>query len=172
MKRCIIFLLVFSLNVHVAMAGRAKIKDISKDPYVSAFAVDADTGKILFSKNPDELVYPASTLKLMVLAVILDRIEQGMLRLSDLVQVTDEAHNMGGSQVYLDPKEQFQVEDLLYALMVQSANDAAVALASYVAGSKEEFVLLMNQKAEQLGMKSTGIIRFMVYLLVKDNMLM
>jgi len=62
---------------------------------------------------------------------------------------------MGGSQVYLDPKEQFPVEELLYALMVQSANDAAVALATHVAGSKESFVALMNKKAKELGMKNT-----------------
>ena len=72
-----------------------------------------------------------------------------------MVQVTREAAKTGGSQVYLDPKEQFPVEDLLYALMVQSANDAAVALATHVAGSKEGFVALMNKKAQELGMKDT-----------------
>jgi D-alanyl-D-alanine carboxypeptidase (penicillin-binding protein 5/6) len=72
-----------------------------------------------------------------------------------MVQITPEAAKTGGSQVYLDPKEQFPVEDLLYALSVQSANDAAVALAIHVAGSKEGFVALMNQKAAALGMKDT-----------------
>jgi D-alanyl-D-alanine carboxypeptidase (penicillin-binding protein 5/6) len=94
-------------------------------------------------------------LKLMVLYVLLDRLDQGLLKLDEMVPVTVEAYRTGGSQVYLDPKEQFTVEELLYALMVQSANDAAVALASHVAGSKEGFVALMNQKAEALGMKST-----------------
>ena len=80
---------------------------------------------------------------------------RSLLKLDDVVQVTVEAYKMGGSQVYLDPKEQFPVEDLLYALMIQSANDAAVALASHVAGSKDAFVKMMNQKARELGMKKT-----------------
>jgi len=155
MKHCIIGLLVFILAGQTAWAGRAPIKNIAKDPYVSALVLNADTGEILFKENVDALVYPASVLKLMVLYVILDRVDQGTLRLDDMVQVTREAAKMGGSQVYLDPKEQFPVEELLYALMIQSANDAAVALATHVAGSKESFVALMNQKAEALGMKNT-----------------
>ena len=139
----------------MAWAGRAPIQTISEDPYRSALVLNADTGEILFADNVDALVYPASVLKLMVLLVTLDRIEQGALKPDDMVQVTVEAYKMGGSQVYLDPKEQFPVEDLLYALMVQSANDAAVALATHVAGSKENFVALMNQKAEKLGMTNT-----------------
>jgi D-alanyl-D-alanine carboxypeptidase (penicillin-binding protein 5/6) len=101
------------------------------------------------------VVYPASVLKIMDMLVILDQLEQGKVRLDQMVQVTKEAAQMGGSQVYLDPSEQFSVEDLLYALAVQSANDAAVALAVHVAGSTEGFVALMNKKAEELGMKDT-----------------
>ena len=93
----------------------------------------------------------------MNLLVILERIDQGTLKLEEIVKVTNEAAKTGGSQVYLDPKEQFSVEDLLYALAVQSANDAAVALATHIAGSKEGFVALMNQKAAELGMKNTRI---------------
>lgn len=117
--------------------------------------IEADSGKVLFEANADAKVYPASVLKLMDLYVILDRIQQGKLKLDEMVQVTAEASKTGGSQVYLDPKEQFSVEELLYALMVQSANDAAVALATHIAGSKEGFVALMNQKAQELGMKNS-----------------
>ncbi|MEA3468311.1 MAG: D-alanyl-D-alanine carboxypeptidase family protein [Thermodesulfobacteriota bacterium] len=154
-KQCFISVLVFLLAGQIAWAGRAQIKDVATAPYASAFVLDADTGETLFSRNPDASVYPASTLKLMVLAVILDRIEQGTLQLDETVQITVEAYKMGGSQVYLDPKEQFPLEELLYALMIQSANDAAVALASHVAGTTKEFVALMNQKADELGMKNT-----------------
>ena len=91
----------------------------------------------------------------MGLYVVLDRIDKGLVRLDDMVQVTPESFKTGGSQVYLDPKEQFPVEELLYALMVQSANDAAVALATHIAGSKEGFVALMNEKAQELGMVHT-----------------
>lgn len=155
MKRTALFLVVFMLFSHTALAGRAKLHTIAKDPYISALLLDADTGKVLFADHPDAMVYPASVLKLMNLMVILDQIKKGAVKLDDMVQVTREAARTGGSQVYLDPREQFTVDDLLYALMVQSANDAAVALATHVAGSKEGFVALMNQKAQELGMKNT-----------------
>jgi len=155
MKYFIVGLLVVFLTAQITWAGRAPVKKIARDPYASAILLNADTGEVLFADHADATVYPASVLKLMVLYVILDRVEQGTLQLSDMVQVTREAYKMGGSQVYLDPKEQFSVEELLYALMVQSANDAAVALATHVAGSKESFVALMNQKAEELGMKNS-----------------
>jgi serine-type D-Ala-D-Ala carboxypeptidase (penicillin-binding protein 5/6) len=151
--------LVFFVCIMLAQsawgAGRAHVTSIAKDPYLSALVVDADTGKVLFADHAETVVYPASVLKLMNLLVILDRIKAGPLTFDEMVPVTKEAAKTGGSQVYLDPREQFPVEELLYALMVQSANDAAVALAAHVAGSKEGFVSLMNQKAEELGMKNT-----------------
>jgi D-alanyl-D-alanine carboxypeptidase (penicillin-binding protein 5/6) len=155
MQRFVLCLLILLLTAAPVWAARNPIPPINKSPYVSALVVDADTGNVLFEDNADARVYPASVLKLMVLYVLLDRLDQGLLKLDEMVPVTVEAYRTGGSQVYLDPKEQFTVEELLYALMVQSANDAAVALASHVAGSKEGFVALMNQKAEALGMKST-----------------
>lgn len=156
MKRCIltVFLLLFMVAPAMA-AARAPVNTLAQDPYASALLIEAESGKVLFEANADAKIYPASVLKLMDLYVILDRIEQGGLRLDEMVQVTPEASKTGGSQVYLDPKEQFSVEELLYALMVQSANDAAVALATHIAGSKEGFVALMNQKAQELGMKNT-----------------
>lgn len=138
-----------------AWAGRAKIDTVSRDPYLSALVIDADTGQTLTDENSTVEAYPASVLKLMVLLVVLEEIEKGAIGLNDMVQVTPEAARMGGSQVYLDPKEQFPVEDLLYALMVQSANDAAVALAVHISGSKESFVALMNERAAALGMGDT-----------------
>jgi D-alanyl-D-alanine carboxypeptidase (penicillin-binding protein 5/6) len=138
-----------------ALAARAKIETVAKDPYLGAIVVDAATGRTLFEDNADARGYPASMLKLMNLLIILEKVEQGGLKLDDPVKVPLEAAQMGGSQVYLDPKETFPVDDLLYALVIQSANDAAVALAIHVAGSKEAFVGLMNERAAQLGMKAT-----------------
>ncbi len=138
-------------------AGREPIVTVSKDPYISALVIDADTGETLLDENSTLKAYPASVLKMMVLLVVLEQIEKGTLDLSDMVQVTTEAARMGGSQVYLDPKEQFSVEDLLYALMIQSANDAAVALAIHVSGSKEGFIALMNERAAALGMNDTRL---------------
>jgi D-alanyl-D-alanine carboxypeptidase (penicillin-binding protein 5/6) len=155
MKRLSLCVFILFFIVPLALAARTPLTAITQDPYVSALVIEADTGKVLFEANADAKVYPASVLKLMDLYVILDRIEQGALKLDEMVQVTAEAAKTGGSQVYLDPKEQFPVEDLLYALMVQSANDAAVALATHIGGSKEGFIALMNQKAQELGMKNT-----------------
>ncbi len=155
MKRIALLLFVGILCAQVAWAARAQVDDISQDPYVSALVVDADTGKVLFEDHAGAVVYPASVLKMMDLLVIIEQIEQGKVQLDGMVQVTPEAYRMGGSQVYLDPKEQFTVQDLLYALAVQSANDAAVALAIHVAGSTEGFVALMNKRAAELGMKDS-----------------
>lgn len=137
------------------VAGRAPITTLAEDPYASALIMDSESGQILFAENADKVVYPASVVKLMDLLILLERIEQGKNTLTEMVQITTQAAKTGGSQVYLDSREQFPIEDLLYALAVQSANDAAVALAIHVAGSKEGFVELMNQKAAELGMTRT-----------------
>jgi D-alanyl-D-alanine carboxypeptidase (penicillin-binding protein 5/6) len=91
----------------------------------------------------------------MTMMVVLDKVSKGALKLDEMVPVTVEASEMGGSQVYLDPRESFPVEELLYALMVESANDAAVALAIHVGGSVAGFVDLMNQDAKAIGMTHT-----------------
>ncbi len=114
--------------------------------------VDANTGKVLFEDGADKPAYPASMLKLMNLFLILDRVDQGSVHLEDPVQITKEVSSIGGSQVYLDPREHFTVDELLYALMVQSANDAAMALALHVGGTREGFVRMMNDKAKELGL--------------------
>lgn len=155
MKCISLLLFICTLSIQTVWGARAKVDDLSKDPYRSALVIDANSGKILFEDHAGTTVYPASVLKLMDLLVILEQVEQGKLRLDEMVQVTKESAQMGGSQVYLDPKEQFSVEDLLYALAIQSANDAAVALAIHVAGSTQEFIAMMNRRAEELGMDDT-----------------
>ena len=114
--------------------------------------VDASNGSVLFEDGADRPGYPASMLKLMDLFLVFDQAEMGRLALTDMVQVTKEAAEIGGSQVYLDVRESFTVEDLLYALAIQSANDAAMALAIHVAGSRDGFVQMMNDKARELGL--------------------
>jgi serine-type D-Ala-D-Ala carboxypeptidase (penicillin-binding protein 5/6) len=147
---------VFLLSTLLVFSAHAKtIPSRSADPYLGAFVVDATTGKTLFEDKADAQGYPASCIKLMDLLIILEKMEQGSLKLDDSVSVTAEASTMGGSQVFLKEKEVFKVDDLLYALMVQSANDAAVALAIHVGGTKEGFTELMNEKAKALGMTNT-----------------
>ncbi len=151
----LIFLSLFCCLSLAGTQAMARVSIISKDPCISSLVINAHNGKILFADNENKQVYPASVLKLMDLLIILEKVRDGQIRLDDMVQVTKEAAGMGGSQVYLDPKEQFSVNDLLYALMIQSANDAAVALATHVSGSTSAFIALMNQRAKELGMNKT-----------------
>jgi D-alanyl-D-alanine carboxypeptidase (penicillin-binding protein 5/6) len=127
----------------------------SRDPYASAIVIEADSNQVLHAEDADRAVYPASIVKLMTLRVVLDKISAGELSLDDEVTVTAESARMGGSQVYLAEREVFPVDDLLYALMIQSANDAAMALALHVGGTKAGFVALMNRRAVDLGMLAT-----------------
>jgi len=149
-------LLLTSLITWSAIGERLPLPTVAADPYASAMVIDAESGEPLFMKNPMLKVYPASVIKLMDLYVILDLVQQGKIKLDDKVTASVEAYRMGGSQVFLDVGEQFTVDDMLYALMIQSANDAAVALAEHVAGSKEAFVDMMNAKAKELGMNNSS----------------
>jgi D-alanyl-D-alanine carboxypeptidase (penicillin-binding protein 5/6) len=127
----------------------------SRDPYAGAIVIDARNGATVFEDHADRPGYPASMVKLMDLLIILEMVEDGKLSLKDKVLTTAESARMGGTQVFLKEGEEFPVEELLYAMIVRSANDAAVALAIHIAGSKRAFVELMNKRAEELGMEST-----------------
>jgi D-alanyl-D-alanine carboxypeptidase (penicillin-binding protein 5/6) len=153
LNRC--FLLALAFVFGSALAVSAKVETVARDPYLGAIVLDADTGQVIYEDKADAVGYPASVLKLMDLLIILEKVQQGVLRLEDPVPVTAEASKMGGSQVYLAEKEVFPLDEMLYALMIQSANDAATALAIKVAGSKDAFVQLMNEKARALGMTHT-----------------
>ena len=135
--------------------GRAVIGTRLADPYLGAIVEDAATGKVLFEDKADEPGYPASVIKLMDLLLIEERIDARQLSLTNRVQVTAEAAKTGGSQVFLAEKEVFPVEELLAALAIHSANDAAVALAVYVGGTRNAFIDLMNKRAAELGMTAT-----------------
>jgi D-alanyl-D-alanine carboxypeptidase (penicillin-binding protein 5/6) len=128
---------------------------ISRNPYIGAIVLEANTGRVLVEDQADAKGYPASVLKLMDLLIVLEKVKQGQLTLQDPVPVSAKASKTGGSQVWLAEKEVFSLDEMLYALMIQSANDAAVAIAEKVAGTTEAFVELMNQRARELGMKST-----------------
>jgi D-alanyl-D-alanine carboxypeptidase (penicillin-binding protein 5/6) len=123
--------------------------------FKSAIVIDAETGLILVANNADALRPPASMLKMMTELIILEHIEEGDLSLSETVHVSAKSSKMGGSQVYLKHGEDFTVEELLMALAIHSANDAAVALAEHLAGSTDAFVDQMNLKARDLGMTDT-----------------
>ncbi len=122
----------------------------------SAVLMDAETGTVLYNKNGGEALPPASVTKVMTLLLIMEAMEDGAFSLTDSVSVSEYAASMGGSQVFLEPGEQMQVEEMLKCVIIASANDAAVALAEKVSGSVEGFVAAMNERAAELGMTSTN----------------
>ena len=127
-----------------------------RSPYRGAIIVDVKTKRVLFKDHETSYGYPASLTKLMTFLLVLENIHNGKIHLFDHVKITDEIAKIGGSQIWLDPREKnFTVDDLLYALMVHSANDAAYALALHIAGTRKRFVQMMNQKARKLGMNAT-----------------
>ena len=129
-------------------------KNVTGD-FASAIVVDVGTGMILEAHREHDRREPASMLKMMTELVILERVALGQLAMDDLVTVSANASRIGGSQVYLKENEQFTVRELLMALAIHSANDAATALAEHVAGSTEAFVVLMNARARELNMSDT-----------------
>lgn len=122
---------------------------------IGEICIDAKTGKFLTGTNPDAPCPPASVTKIMTFYLTLDAIERGAVKLDDLVTASARAEAMGGTQLYLSRGEQATVRELLYGLMLQSANDGAVALAEHVCGNVETFVEKMNQTAKDMGMKNT-----------------
>jgi len=121
----------------------------------SAILIEYQTGRILYEKNSREPLPPASVTKIMTLILVLEAVRDGKIALDDVVTASSAAASMGGTQIWLEAGEQMPVRDLLYAVAVGSANDAAFALAEYVAGSEPAFVEMMNRKAAELGMTSS-----------------
>lgn len=122
----------------------------------SAILMDYSTGKILYEKNSDEQLAPASMTKIASLLIVMEYIENGKLSMDDDVFISENAAGMGGSQVYLEAGETYKVSELIKSAAIASANDAIVALAEKVAGSEENFVVLMNDKCEELGCTNTN----------------
>lgn len=121
----------------------------------SALLMDAATGTILYEKNSHEAMPPASVTKVMTMLLIYEAEEAGQFAWEDSVQVSEHAASMGGSQVFLEPGESQTAADMTKCIAIASANDAAVAMAEFVAGSEEAFVERMNKRAEELGMEDT-----------------
>lgn len=153
-KALVLFLtLFFSLDSFSFIFGEetASLSLESK----SALLMDAGTGTVLYEKNSHEAMPPASVTKIMTLLLIYEAEEQGQFAWTDPVRVSEHAASMGGSQVFLEPEETQTAADMTKCIAIASANDAAVAMAEFVAGSEEAFVERMNKKAEELGMQDT-----------------
>ena len=145
---CMVMVFVLCINSTYAMEG---IKARSA-------ILMAENGEVLWENNADEKLEPASVTKIMTLILVSEAIENRQISMDDVVTVSGYAASMGGSQIWLEEGERMTVRDLLKALIIVSANDAAVALAEYTAGAEESFVKKMNEKAAQLGMKNTTFV--------------
>ncbi len=124
----------------------------------AAVLMEGSTGQVIYEKNPDTRLRPASITKIMTLLLIFEALEDGTIQLTDEVTVSEHAASMGGSQVYLEPFEVQTVETMIKCISIASANDASVAMAELLAGSEEEFVERMNERAAQLGMENTHFV--------------
>ena len=124
----------------------------------SAVLMEASTGQIIYEKDADEKRSPASVTKVMTLILIFDALQSGKIQLTDEVVTSAHAKSMGGSQVFLEEGEKQTVETLIKCIVIASGNDASVAMAEYVAGSEEEFVRMMNERAAGLGMANTHFV--------------
>ncbi len=158
MKKTIslLLLITFLLLLCIPTPQKASAKEYSMEfDAKSCILMDAETGTVLFESNADEALPPASVTKIMTLLLAVEAIDEGRISLTDSVSVSAEAAAMGGSQVFLEAGECLTVEELIKCVVIASANDAAFALAEYVAGSEGAFVARMNERASELGMKNT-----------------
>ncbi|MBE3574757.1 MAG: D-alanyl-D-alanine carboxypeptidase [Firmicutes bacterium] len=124
-------------------------------PARSGILIDATTGQVLWSKNAHEKLPPASITKIMTMLLTVEAVDRGQAKWSDRVTTSLHAYDMGGSQVYLQPGEVLTLGQMMDAVAIESANDATVAVAEFLAGSEEAFVAAMNQRARELGMTDT-----------------
>ena len=148
MKKLLLILILFiPFNVFAL--------DLAKNAK-STILMESSTGEIIYERNSDERLAPASMTKMMSLILIMEAIEKGNIKLDQIITISENASKMGGSQIYLETNEKMSVDDLLKGICMASANDAVVALAETTYGSEEEFVNEMNKRAKKLGLKNTN----------------
>ena len=165
-------ILILALSVSMAAVAQTPVPDtptpnkpaaaarpVPAAPQLAAnsyILTDFNSGRILVEQNADLRVEPASITKLMTAYVVFRELEEGNITLQETVQVSEKAWRTGGSRMFIEPDMQVKVEDLMRGMIIQSGNDASVALAEHIAGSEEAFAGLMNHYAEQLGMTGTN----------------
>ena len=153
--KIISFVMLSSMILTCGMTVGAAEQKIENINAKSAVLMDANTGTLLFEMNKDERLPPASVTKIMTLLLVFEALENNVIKLDDILQVSENAASMGGSQIFLEPGEKMSVEDLIKSVVIASANDAAVTLAEHIGGSEEAFVYSMNKRAKELGMNNT-----------------
>lgn len=149
----LILLLIFSIHTQV-FAEEPKVNLV--DNAASAILIEQDTGTVLYEKNSNEKLPPASMTKIMTMLLIMESLESGEISLDEKVRASEYAASMGGSQIFLEEGEEMTVKELLKGIAIASGNDASVAMAERIAGSNEAFVEMMNDKAKELGLENTN----------------
>ncbi|WP_338776906.1 D-alanyl-D-alanine carboxypeptidase family protein [Metabacillus sp. FJAT-52054] len=156
MKKSFSMLLIVCFLCMTAQGAFAKENSLNLAPQAkSAVLIERDTGKILYEKNSDEQLPPASMTKIMTMILIMDAFDKGKLKLTDKIRTSEYAASMGGSQIFLEPGEEMSADEMLRGIAIGSGNDASVAMAEHLGGSEDGFVELMNKKAAELGLKNT-----------------
>lgn len=155
MKKIVVWLTVLITVMSVIIPVKAEGPEIEAP---CAILTEASTGRVIYEKNADESLHPASITKIMTLLIIFDAIDDGSITPDDTVTVSEHAASMGGSQVFLEPGETQTVETMIKCIAIASANDACVAMAEHISGSEDAFVQSMNERAEALGMSNTHFV--------------
>lgn len=155
MKKILILIFLFVLVVPVVKAEDTE--DLAPNAK-SAIMIEASTGEILFQKNANEKLAPASMTKMMSMLLIMEEIEKGNLKWDEKITASENASSMGGSQIFLKAGEKMTVTEMLKGIAIASGNDATVAMAERIAGTEEAFVKRMNAKAKELGLKNTNFV--------------
>ena len=159
MKRLITSFLLIALLVYsstpLAFAEEKTTSVELADKAKSAILIERDTGSILYEKNSNEKLPPASMTKIMTMLLIMEAIDKGNLTWEEKIRTSEYAASMGGSQIFLEAGEEMTTEEMLKGIAIASGNDASVAMAERIAGSEEAFVEMMNNKVKELGLKNT-----------------
>ena len=167
MKKTLVFMLLFLFSAFSGLSSFAAEEKVSDEKSYeltkqnieisskSAVLMEAESGEIIFSKNENEALAPASVTKIMTLLLVMEAVDDGRISLDSEIPISAYAASMGGSQVFLKEGEYISVRDLIKCTVIASANDAAVALSEHIYGSEADFVDAMNAKAKQLGMNNT-----------------
>ena len=146
---------VFAVILIIFFSFTGFSSSVSLKHYKSAVVFDPQQTEFLFEDHAHDRVIPASLVKMMVLLVAMEKAEKKEIRLTDRYQVSSKASKIGGHQVFLKEGETFEIQELLKAIIMGSANDATFGVCEHIAGSQEDFVKLMNKRAVELGMKDT-----------------
>jgi D-alanyl-D-alanine carboxypeptidase (penicillin-binding protein 5/6) len=150
--------IIISIALFILITSSLIVSPVKAQPEISsksAILIDASTGEVLFEKNPDAILPPASITKVMTLILAGEALEDGNIKIDEITTVSQNAKRIGGSQVYLEVGEKISVADLIKSVAIYSANDAAVALAEHISGTEAKFVDLMNKRAKEIGMDNT-----------------